>query len=249
MTCPVVPGNKLVRYILGLVFPPKCIFCGTLLHPLAYVEICPLCYKEIPFVKGKTCTTCGKPIDKPFGPAQCLDCRDRKNYFAWNVSPCEYRGIIREAIVRFKFFGKRRYARTLGSLMLYSLRRKKLCLHDVVVVYTPLHKEKLKERGFNQAKLLAEVIAQGLGCTLGRDILLKIKNTPPQSSLSRGQRMQNLRGAFRLNKNISIAGKNILLVDDVYTTGTTINECARLLIKAGAKEVYAVTAAIGRGID
>ncbi len=138
MLHPVESHNKVVHYVLGLVFPPKCIFCGTVLHPLTYVEICALCYEKIPFVKGNTCITCGKPIDKPFGPAQCLDCRDRKSYFVWNTSPCEYRDIVREAIVRFKFFGKKRYARTLVNTAKGSngkVRRRSRITHKVFLEY------------------------------------------------------------------------------------------------------------------
>ncbi|MDK2799523.1 MAG: competence protein ComFC [Clostridiales bacterium] len=240
--------KRAANFMLDLVFPPKCIFCNTILTPGVTLQICPECYDKIPFVQGKVCETCGQVIDTAYGPEKCLDCRDVRHYFEKNISPCEYKGMMRDAMVRFKFFKKRWYAKTLGQLMLKKLRKmKNLPIFDIIV-YTPLYKKRLSERGFNQAKLLAKVIAQELPCSLGENILLKIKDTQPQSKLTRSQRRKNIKDAFQISDETVVKGKTVLLVDDVYTTGTTVDECSKLLKRAGAKEVYVVTTAIGKGI-
>ncbi|MBZ4647253.1 MAG: hypothetical protein PWR27_2089 [Petroclostridium sp.] len=239
--------RRVTDFILDLIFPPKCIFCNTILSPGVELEICMECYDKIPFIQGKVCNTCSQPIDTPYGPEQCMDCRDAHHYFKQNISPCEYKGIIREAIVKFKFFGKKHYAKTLGQLMLKKIKQMTNLPTFDIIIYTPLHEKRLSERGFNQAKLLAEIISQELGCRLGENILLKVKETLPQSKLTRQQRQENIKNVFQISDKNIVQGMKVLLVDDVYTTGMTVNECSKLLKKAGAKEIFVVTAAIGKG--
>jgi len=238
---------RMVNYILNLIYPPKCIFCNTILPPGTQIEICDKCYGEAPFVKGKVCRICGQPITAPYGPDQCIDCKKTIHYFVQGISVFEYRGMVRDAIVRYKFIGRKRYSRTLGLLMLNRLRLMTNWPIFHMIVYTPLYKKKLINRGYNQAELLASVIADGLQCRLEKSILVKTRDTLPQSKLTRNQRFQNIKGAFAVRSPEKLQDMNILLVDDVYTTGATVNECARLLMEANANSVYVITAAIGKG--
>jgi len=111
------------------------------------------------------------------------------------------------------------------------------------VVAVPLHPKKLKKRGFNQAKLIANILAERKGMEFMEGSLVKIKNTPPQTSLMAGERERNVKGTFGIKKADRIAGKTVLLMDDVYTTGSTLRECSAVLKKAGAREVRALTLA------
>lgn len=239
--------KRAIEFILCIVFPPKCIFCNTLLPLKTEIEICDRCYKSVPFIKGKVCSKCGQPIHTPYGPEQCIDCRKTFHYFEQGTSVFEYKGVVREALVRYKFFGKKRYSKTLGKLMAIELKEMKNWPIFDIIVYTPLYRKKLLTRGYNQAELLAKVIAKELGCSVGKNILCKTKDTLPQSTLSKYERRKNVKGAFAICAVQYFNNMNVLLVDDVYTTGATVNECARLLKKRHAKSVYVVTAAIGQG--
>lgn len=241
--------NKFIGYILDLLFPPRCIFCNHIMSPGTILEVCGNCRQRLPFVRGKVCNVCGQPIGTHYGVECCSDCRNEPHYFVQGASALEYRGLVRKAVIRYKFRGKRRYAKTLGILI--SDRIKQMTNWPIfdMIVYTPLYKRKQASRGFNQAALLAGTIAEQLHIALGREVLIKIKDTLPQSALDRSKRKQNIRNAIRIDCNCMIAGMNVLLIDDVYTTGTTVDECCRVLMKAGAKAVYIATAAIGKGYD
>ncbi|MGE4284515.1 MAG: ComF family protein, partial [Clostridia bacterium] len=212
------------------------------------LEICDSCYERIPFIQGKACSQCGQPIEGSYGSEQCLDCRDTLHYFVKNIPVCEYKGLVRQAIVRFKFFGKRRYAKPLGFLMADQIKQMTNVTKFDIITYIPLSKRRLAQRGFNQSRLLCRSIAKRLKLFMGIDMLNKEKDMPPQSTLNRHQRQRNIKNVFRVTDKYNIKDTTILLVDDVYTTGVTVNECSRLLRDAGVKEVYVVTIAIGKGI-
>jgi ComF family protein len=240
--------KRVTSYILDLLYPPRCIFCGILLPVGTKLEICDTCYEKMPMVGGKVCETCGQPMDEPYGPEQCLDCRKTTLYFIQNLPVYEYKGIVRQAIMKLKFYNKKRVARTLGILMADKIKQMTSLPKFDIITYIPLSKKRLAQRGYNQSKLLCSVIAEELNFPISENVLWKVKDTPPQSTLNRDERQHNIKNAFMVKDKYSIKDMIILLVDDIYTTGRTVNECSRLLKKAGAKEIYVVTAAIGKGI-
>lgn len=239
--------KRFICLILDTIFPPKCIFCNAILPSGIEIEICPACYQTAPFVRGKTCIQCGQPISGAKDIHKCADCSKKEYYFKQGISVFEYKGMVKKAIIRLKFFGKKRYAVTLGKLMGQALRKMTNWPIIDLIVYIPLHPKRFRERGYNQARLLADEIGRQLGWRIGQNVIFKTKNATAQSKLTRFQRQKNLKNAFRFNTKTKIKGATVLLVDDVYTTGTTVNECARLLHKAGANEIYVITAAIGKG--
>ncbi len=232
---------------LDLIFPPKCIFCGQIMRIGTTFEMCTDCSANLPWITANACVKCGKPTGLNENKMLCSDCKNAGHLYARGTSVFAYTGMVKKALQRMKFEGRKRYAIVFGFLMAQQLKKMKNWPIINIVAYTPLHKKRYAKRGFNQAKLLANEIAKHLKYTLAEDILYKVKNTPSQSSLARGQRQQNLYNAFRLNTKIDVKDKNILLVDDIYTTGTTVNECTRYLKAAGAKGVYVITVAIGKG--
>lgn len=166
----------------------------------------------------------------------CKKCLQNQPPFSRVINYGLYEGALAEAINQLKFHGVKRFSKPLGRLLL------SLELPEVdAILAVPLSIKRLKERGFNQSLLIARVISKGLKVPLLMGTLLKKKETPPQVGLSEKERLSNLKGAFEVRGNIK--GLRLLLVDDVMTTGATIAECSRELIKSGAKEVIALTLA------
>lgn len=181
------------------------------------------------------CQVCGCIGEK----ALCAECQSKIkliNRREGNVFLCaSYEGIMKKAIKRLKFRGKTSLAAVLGDIMSKNIPPGEFdCIIPV-----PLHKNRFKERGFNQSELLARAISKRYDIPLYTDVLLRDKETKHQFDLSREERFRNVQGAFDIKMNEKISGQRILVVDDIYTTGATINESSRLLYLNGAKKVYA----------
>lgn len=177
------------------------------------------------------------------GAFDCANCAHRKLHFDAAVSAFRSRGIVRHVILDFKY-GRRMHLRHLvASWLFVALKDDRLRQRDFdLIVPVPLHPARQRERGFNQAALLAELLSCKISIP-ARPVLERVRYTTTQTAFDRAERMENLHGAFRLRKNADVQQLRVLLVDDVLTTGSTLSECARVLKKAGAASVYAVTAA------
>ena len=156
-----------------------------------------------------------------------------------------YDGILREHIHALKYQGQRRVAGALGFLMAGVASREQGMDSVDLIVPVPLHSRRYVERGFNQAELIAGSVGRYLGVPVAGHVLFRLRQTRSQSRLSRGDRRDNLRGAFQVANPGDVAGRSVLVVDDVLTTGATADECSRVLLRAGAREVYVLTAAAG----
>ncbi len=240
---------KFLSLVLDIVFPPKCIFCNCIMPIRTKICICESCEEEVPFIKGKVCNKCGQPMEASAQSDMCLDCRRNPHEYIQGISVLEYKGKVKHTIVRLKFYGKKKYAEALGSIVANKIKSMNNWPSFDLIVYTPLHKTSYTKRGYNQAGLIAGTISKEMGVDIGKDVLLKIRKTKSQNKLTRAQRLINIKNAFSVNNRALDLVKDacILLVDDVYTTGTTVDECTRTLKKAGANKVFVVTAAIGRG--
>ena len=235
----------LFRKTLDAVLPIDCAGCGERLWGDPIPFFCERCWDSIRPILGPKCPRCSIPFPSPFAlthsPShQCGTCRTRSPAFtqAWTLYP--YQSPLKEAIGLFKYQGKYPLAYPLADLILTALHP--LPSIDWILPI-PLHPARLKEREYNQSLLLAHRMSQHLGIPLDRTSLVRIRPTTPQTSLRRKDRLKNLRRCFALTHRHRITGKNVLLVDDVLTTGTTANECAKTLRKAGAGHVYIVTVA------
>jgi len=190
------------------------------------------------------CWQCGRFYEIGGGEYLCSECLGQPPLLAVHRSALPYQGVLREIILLFKFKEYRCLARPLTELALKMTREDENLWAGVeMLVPVPLHPQREKERGFNQAKLLAGVFAKYLGLPWEAKVLKKVINSPPQSSVEGKNRWVNVRNVFQVRKRERVAEKVICLVDDVYTTGATLNECARVLLRAGAKEVRAITIA------
>lgn len=231
-----------LRAVVSLFYPALCVVCS---EPVEHGEqICPGCFEKAPRIVAPFCAKCSEPftgaIDQEF---TCANCANRELEFDAAVSVYRSRGVVRLVIMQLK------YQRHL-SLRHPAARWLIDAMHDSrirerkfdAIIPVPLHPARLRERGFNQATLLAAELGAAIGVPL-RDDLERIRYTTTQTALDRSERMENLRDAFRLRREASVRDSRVLLVDDILTTGSTLSECARVLRKGGTREVYAVTAA------
>lgn len=228
--------------IASLLYPAACTICSASVEPGEY--LCDGCESKITRIVPPFCAKCSEPFDGAITTEfACANCAHRKIYFEAAVSAYRARGIVRHVILNFKY-GRQIYLRHLVARWLLAAFDDQR-LHDRrfdAIVPVPLHPARERERGFNQAELLAERLSQHLSLPL-RPALERVHYTTTQTAFDRAERMQNLRGAFRLRKKADVRSLRVLLIDDVLTTGSTLSECARVMKEAGALSVHAATAA------
>ena len=221
-------------------YPQKCPFCGK----IEKQRICKECRKKILPVEEPRCKKCGKPI-REAEKEYCYDCTMIRHVFEEGRSIWIHKEPVSRAVYALKYQNRRIYAKAFGEEMAdqygYYLREEKVEL----IVPVPLHRKKMRIRGYNQAALLAEVLGEITGISVDEDILVRVKNTKPLKQLNDKERRRSIRGAFSVRK--SVWAKTIVLIDDIYTTGSTLDEAARVLLKAGAEKVYFLTISIGQG--
>jgi ComF family protein len=196
---------------------------------------------------GSTCEICGERLsDVSVSQNQiCPGCQGKASHFAKAVAYGAYDGELRELIHLLKYERVEPAAGVLGQMLARAIQKLGPIAESILVVPVPLYRSKRRERGFNQAELIARAALKGdsFGCKLRADVLERTRPTVSQIGLTRSQRIENLRGAFRVPHLNRVAGRTVLLVDDVLTTGTTVSECARILRKAGAEKVWVATVA------
>ncbi len=227
--------QSLTSRLLHILYPSYCPICENPSNLFYYSPICSPCWTMIKRYTGPACTICAMPFPSEHAKI-CGPCTKKRPVFSRVVTYGIYEGVLAEAIHQFKFYGLKRLARPLGNLLLNL----EIPQTDGITP-VPLTKKGLRERGFNQSLLLARVISKEIKVPLLMDILYKKKDTPPQIGLSSKERLSNLKNAFEVKENIE--GHRLLLVDDVITTGATVTECSRELLKAGAKEVIVIALA------
>lgn len=223
--------------LINLFFPPKCYLCNSLSQEL----VCERCRQSLPLIADHICIRCGKPshytVDK------CRECRGKRLYFKMARSLGLYEGGLKEAIHCFKYQNGKNLAPLFSDLILSS----SLCDAEFwkvdLVTCVPSTAFKVAKRGYNQAAVLAKEIALRIGKP-NHNTIHRTRRTKDQNKLSLDERRENVKGAFRVVPPArDLKGCHILLVDDVYTTGSTINECAQALKKAGAGQVNVLTIA------
>ena len=225
-------------------FPPKCLLCGESLEENPDDRPCPLCLAEIKFFSHPRCPRCGVGFGETPGEDHlCSDCLTEERYFSKARALGPYEGLIVEAISPFKYLGSSRLAKVLGTLLAGYQDPDFPFSEFSLILPVPLHPRRLRQRGFNQSLLLARRISRQHSVPLDFTALQRIRHTQPQTQLSGSERQKNIRGAFEVRRPQVIVDKHILLIDDVFTTGATVQECSRVLLKAGAKQVDALTLA------
>ena len=222
--------------MVGVLFPPRCALCGRSLDDLSI--LCPACESELPELEGSRCRRCGEPVSAE-GLDLCIACGTKNQPVDRALFLGPYDGAWGALVRILKFDREPAVARDLGRRMASALQAAgPECVPDWVT-YVPMSRSDRRARGFNQARLLANAIARRIGVPLHRG-LVKTRRTAPQGRLSAAHRHRNLRGAFR---PVPCFGGHVLLVDDICTTGSTIEECARALKRGGAQTVTVLAVA------
>jgi len=236
-----------LKLLLGLAadlfLPRRCHLCGAFLDPEAGQElICPNCLSRLVRPRRPACLVCGRPFDSPLGQDRvCESCFTEPPAYAAARYLAEYQTPLAEAIRSFKYAGRVELAASLGGLLAGFEPQPPLPARFDLILPVPLHPRRLRRRGFNQAALLARRLDR-LG-EVADGILVRQRHTEQQTGLNARQRRENVKAAFALVRPDRVRNKEILIVDDVLTTGATVEECARTLRRARAGAVYVLTLA------
>lgn len=243
-----IMGNmkNIIDMGLDILFPPCCPFCGEVVGKKRGIRIlkCDDCAKRISYVKEPRCLKCGKSLDED--KEYCTDCESIHHIYDQSCAVYEYSDVIKQSIYQYKYYNKREYVGTYAKDCVRQCGELIEYWKPDVMVPVPLHLKKLKKRGFNQAELLATNIGMQLNIEVDNTLLFRTRYTAPMKELDNKGRINNLKNAFQVSQN-DVKYNKILLVDDIYTTGATLDACAKALKDAGVQKVYGVCLCVGRG--
>ena len=217
-----------IRYVL---FPPHCMLCGE--SGRAEMDLCQPCLDELPANRHR-CSRCALPLSIEHKEILCGECQKSPPLFEHCLAPYRFEGAISELINGFKFHAKLANGRLLSTLLADAIESHSMDLPELIIP-VPLPSRRLKERGYNQALELARPIAKQFQIPINYKLIRRVRNTPAQSGLNRKKRQTNTRGAFELTQEIK--QRHVVLIDDVVTTGSTVEELTKLLKKAGVQRV------------
>lgn len=239
--------NRYYNILLALLFPRRCPVCG---EPLSFrqrggMQVHPVCFSRLHRIREPYCMTCGKELADPLAE-YCPDCRRRRHSFICGRGLWRYDSVSAQAVFALKYKQQPEQADFFAENMSRAFGGWIRSLGIDCIVPVPVSRDRLRQRGYNQAALIAEGIGQRLGIEVRSDAIRRIRATDPQKELGRAQRLANLQRAFQADPAIIIGKERCLLVDDVYTTGATIECCTRALLQAGAGKVWFLTACIGQ---
>ena len=238
---------QVFKALLDLIYPPRCPICRDFLPQRADQHafgFCETCFEGFTEITSPICPTCGRPfIASGQEDHHCEECLRKRPFYDIARAPYLYDGALMTAIHEFKYAGKSHLASPLGLLLASFSKPWLEAMRDLLVMPVPLHSRRLRERGFNQSLLLARHVALGIGSRLDFLSLRRVRYTKPQTGLKSDERRKNVQRAFEVVDPRAVKKHSIVLIDDVATTGNTLNDCARALKRAGAKEVYGLVLA------
>lgn len=229
-------------YLLNIIAPPRCMSCNRHMPLDSKALFCYECSKSYRRNDKNTCQLCGKPVPEN-SDKTCGDCKATKIYYAKNVSRYLYKGCIKSSIQNMKFKRRMWIAYEFGKALCDTIKKEYGDITFDMVLYVPMTPLAEMERGFNQSREMAQVISKEFNIPINEKILYKKAGIKTQSGLNRKDRPENIKNAFIVRNSDLLVDKTILLIDDVFTTGSTMNECAKTLKKNGALAVYSVTVA------
>ncbi len=234
-------AEKFWERCLDLIFPARCPICDK---PAPFQElICPACREKPILIKEPVCLKCGKHI-MDGREEYCKGCRLVKHTFEQGRGLFLYPSVA-GSIYRFKYAGRQEYARFYAEMTVKKLGGALRSWKPDALVPVPIHVTRRQERGYNQAEILAREIGRRTGIPVAADLIRRVKKTLPQKLLNDVERQNNLKSAFKIDRN-DVKLKRVVVIDDIYTTGSTVDACAALLKKAGVEKVYFITTAIGK---
>ncbi|MCQ2485383.1 MAG: double zinc ribbon domain-containing protein [Clostridia bacterium] len=226
-----------IREFLACVFfPNRCLFCNKVMPP--FENICDDCEENLPWIRGEICPYCG---------ASRNDCKCGKkhgSFYDATASSLYYVDDVRECMHRFKFASDKLAYKGIADIMTETFHERYAGIAFDYIAYVPMDRKREKRRGYNQSRLLAQRLSENLNIPFGDKLIIKLYETDVQHECTEIERKGNLLGAFDINNAYDVREKNILLVDDIKTSGSTLNECGKMLYLRGAERVFCLTAAM-----
>ena len=230
-----------------MLFPRRCPVCGQIVLPEGAL-ICPGCVPKLHFIQQPSCKKCGTELISDRAE-YCPDCLRRQRSFESGVALIRYDTVAQKSIAAVKYKNRREYLDCYAEAIARRYGYFFQCHKDAVLVPVPVHPARLRSRGFNQAGELAVRLGRLTGLPVNERLLVRTKKTAPQKELGPDERLRNLRHAFAVPAGIAAKlPQTVILADDIYTTGSTIEACARVLKAAGVRQVYFVSICIGSGL-
>lgn len=224
-----------------LLFPRRCPVCDNIVKPFGRL-CCDACRQKLRYIGRDYCMKCGKGLSD-YEKAYCSQCLVHPKSFSYGRSLYRYESVA-GSVFRFKYLGRQEYADFFGEELYRYLGNFLSQTKAEAIIPVPLHKSRLRERGYNQSALIAKALSLRCGIPCREDVVTRIKNTVPQKKLNYQERQNNLKKAFKLHRN-DVKLNIVVIVDDIYTTGSTVDALSRVLLEGGMKEVFVLTLAAG----
>ncbi len=225
---------------MELLYPKTCCFCGK----ISVQEICDSCKEKVFYIKEPRCKKCGKPI-RYEEQEYCHDCQKQSFHYVQGRSLWIHKGAVPWSIYQFKYHNRRIYGKFYAK-ELYRIYGESIEEWGIdLIVPVPLHWRRRRKRGYNQAEIVARYLGELTGIPVDKHLVIRKKYTEPQKTLNNKERVKNLKHVFDVRK-MTVRAKNILLIDDIYTTGSTIDAISKVLLEKGNNKVWFLTISIGQ---
>ena len=236
--------NGYAERIINLIYPRRCPVCDEIV-PMGDGLVCFECSKKIRYIDEPRCRSCGKHLTDE-NNIFCYDCENKHHIYDYGYAVYEYQS-MKKSIYRFKYKGRCEYAKFYARDVCRVLGEEIRKMDADALIPVPLHKSKLSSRGYNQAELVAEEISHITGIPVAKKLVKRVRRTIPQKELNDRERQNNLKKAFNITSDVVKLNKTIV-IDDIYTTGSTIDAVAKELKQHGVGKVYFITLCIGEGL-
>ena len=233
--------DRLCGAFIDSLYPRRCPVCGEIAE--GKKPICRGCFDRLSFVKPRLCVKCGKQTAPGQPDMLCRDCRERPRTYEYGCTVLNYDDILSESLSAVKYHNKKEYMEAYGRLMAGILKKKAAAAGPDILVPVPVSPDRLQKRGFNQAAVLARILGEEWGIPVREDILVRTRQTAAMKELTPDERLSNLMTAFAARQVPEGAG--IMIIDDIYTTGATVEACTRVLKNAGAGKIWYASLAAG----
>ncbi|MDO4803764.1 MAG: ComF family protein [Lachnospiraceae bacterium] len=235
-------ARGVAQYAIDLLYPRRCMVCH---QPAPVGEyICPECEKRLPIIESARCRKCGKPVEAY--EAVCRDCAGTRHLYDRGIGIYRYESVMREAVSFLKYKGRREYGEAMGVYAARAARSELATWRPEVIVPIPIHQDRLRERGYNQAEVIARAVSKESGIRLAAGGLVRKGSTSALKALSSRERYESLARVFAVGSGL-MGVKSALIVDDIYTTGATVDAGAKILRSAGVGRIYFLSVCIGGG--
>lgn len=232
------------KTIISLIYPVRCPVCDLPARDKKR-GICPQCRNTLEYTPGPNCIKCGKHVERD-DQAFCADCRKRVHRFEQGVALYDYRSAS-ASLYRFKYAGRAEYGHFFGNELANRFGKRITEWGIQAIVPVPIHSSRRRVRGYNQAEEIADALGERMEIPVIKDWVIRAKRTIPQKELGPEERQNNVKKAFIIGRS-DVKLETIVIIDDIYTTGSTVDAMAQLFQKAGVRKIYVITLAIGRGL-